>query len=151
MKESGNHPKVGEHGRKNPARGALLCLVLVFFQVLQASAVPEATQSKPAPQPDELLTLDAVLRQALRQSPQIRRVNAALADRLATATEIQVLPNPEVQIQAAIGADNTGPVYLAAGMENMITQSFRISHFGMRQAYASAHIVTGKQIGRAHV
>jgi outer membrane protein TolC len=138
MKESGNHRKVGKHGRGNPARRALLCLALVLSPVLEASAVPEATQSKPAPQPDELLTLDAVLRQALRQSPQIRRVNAALADRLATATEIQVLPNPEVQIQAAIGADNTGPVDLAAGMENMITQSFRISHFGMRQAYASA-------------
>ena len=70
------------------------------------------TTSQPDPKAGELLSLDSTLRMALRNSPQIRRVNAALADRLATAREIQVLPNPELQLQAAIGAENTGPLDL---------------------------------------
>jgi outer membrane protein TolC len=103
-----------------------------------ASLGEGAATAQPPSDSKELLSLDSALRLALRQSPQIRRVNASLADRLATAREIEVLPNPELQLQMAIGANNTGPFDLAAGMENILMQSFRLSHFGMRQAYSAA-------------
>lgn len=124
--------------RINAGRNALLLAACLLSIHLMAAPGEGAANPQPDPKAGEILSLDSALRMALRNSPQIRRVNAALADRLATAREIQVLPNPELQLQAAIGAENTGPLDLAAGMENILMQSFRLSHFGMRQAYAAA-------------
>jgi outer membrane protein TolC len=84
------------------------------------------------------ITLGEALRMTLRHSPDILRVDADRANRLATATETQLPPNPELMAEyfpqeeelRALGAPNE--------YDFSITQEFRLSHLGLRQAYASA-------------
>lgn len=84
------------------------------------------------------LQLDEVLRLALINSPDIKRVDAALAEKLAKATEIQLPPNPELQVDALVPSDKASDFRLTPSYAAEFTQPFRLSHLGMRQIYATA-------------
>ncbi|MEM1059857.1 MAG: TolC family protein [Verrucomicrobiota bacterium] len=84
------------------------------------------------------ITLGEALRLTMRNSPDIFRVDQELANQLAHATDVQLPPNPSVEADyfpqeeelRALGAPNE--------YDFTFKQQFRLSHLGMRQAYASA-------------
>jgi cobalt-zinc-cadmium efflux system outer membrane protein len=94
--------------------------------------------AEPSPPFFAPLQLDEALRMALKHSPEIKKTNAALADKLAAATDIQLPPNPELQVEARVDDSKAGDLHLTPAYETQLTQTFRLSHFGMRQVYAAA-------------
>lgn len=113
----------------------LLALLLVCLVTMPSQAGGNDPDQAPAPR---TLTLGEALRLALRNSPDIYRVDQALANQLATATDIQLPPNPVLQADyfpqeeelRALGAPNE--------YDFTFKQQFRLSHLGLRQAYAAA-------------
>ncbi len=75
---------------------------------------------------------------ALRQSPEIKKVDAALAEKLAAATDVQIPENPELEAEAVMPLEKAQDGRITPGYEFKLTQSFRLSHLGMRQTYAAA-------------
>ncbi len=95
-------------------------------------AASNANESITAPR---RLTLTETLFLALRLHPDIRAVDATLADKLAQAMELQLPPNPDVQVDTAPlpGSDSTARTY-----DVELEFPVRLSHLGLRQAYAAA-------------
>ena len=84
------------------------------------------------------MELHEVLRLALKNSPEIRRVDATLAEKLATATDVQLPQNPEVEIEGRVPEGKAQDLRLTPSYEVKLTQPFRFSYLGMRQVYAAA-------------
>ncbi len=85
-----------------------------------------------ATETDQSLTLSEAIERTLAYSPDVKRVDAALADRYAQAFETRVLENPEAEIDASF-VDGSTP-----GRSMEIEQPLRISDFGSRDDYAEA-------------
>jgi len=84
------------------------------------------------------VTLGEVLRLSLRASPEILRIDAALAEKLAHATDVQLPPNPELSAEYFPQEEELRRLGAPNEYDFELSQQFRLSHFGMRQAYASA-------------
>ncbi len=116
----------------------LRALLLVLFVSLSGQAGGEDRLGSHQSQAPRTMSLGEALRLALRNSPDIYRVDQALANQLAAATDIQLPPNPVLQADyfpqeeelRALGAPNE--------YDFTFKQQFRLSHLGLRQAYAAA-------------
>ena len=103
------------------------------------SSKPQKSSPNSVGQKDEsyVLTLDEVLSLALKNSPEIKAVDAELANRLADAKQTGLLRNPEVGVafpQKFRRDDKPDdPVVTAT-----LTQPFTIADFGYRQTVARA-------------
>jgi outer membrane protein TolC len=85
-----------------------------------------------------ILTLEEVLSRSLKWNPEIKRINVNLAEKLANATETQIPPNPAVQLDAIIPDARIGDFKNSPNYEVELTQTIRLTHFGLRQTYAIA-------------
>jgi outer membrane protein TolC len=106
----------------------------VFWSLGYVSPLPAEEQPRAA----EFLKLDQVLRLALKNSPEVKKVDAELAEKLASATEAQLPENPELEAEARIPREKASDLRLTPSYEFKLTQPFRLSHLGMRQSYAAA-------------
>lgn len=106
-----------------------VCLAL-GFSLLQSGEI--------AIRPSASLELNEVLRLALKNSPEIKRIDATLSEKLATATEVQLPQNPELEIEGRVPEVKAQDFRLTPSYEVKLTQPIRLSHLGMRQVYASA-------------
>lgn len=97
------------------------------------------------------MQLDEVLQLALKSSPEIKRIDATLADKLAAATEAQILQNPELEVEGVVPSTKAKDFRLTPAYEVKLTQPFRLSHFGMRQTYALALKQTARLEQQAEV
>lgn len=91
-----------------------------------------------AVQAETVLRLEDVLKLSLKANPDIYRLDANLATKLAAATEAQILKNPEVDISYLPEDKELHALGVKNEVEIELSQSFRISHFGLRQAYTTA-------------
>jgi outer membrane protein, heavy metal efflux system len=100
-----------------------------FFFLATASAQKSETIS---------LTLEEALRLSLLHSPEIKKIDAALAQKLAAATEAQLPENPELEMEGLVPANKAEDLRITPKYNVQLTQPFRLSHFGLRQTYAAA-------------
>lgn len=84
----------------------------------------------------EELTLDTVLSEALANSPLVAQIDSSIADELGRAVENRTLPNPELdgELRSKRGAKREGE---DDEYEIALSQPFRLSHLGLRQAVAT--------------
>jgi cobalt-zinc-cadmium efflux system outer membrane protein len=75
------------------------------------------------------------MRRSLRHNPEIARLDAALADKLARAIETEVKLNPAFKITAGRTSEREG---VGTALEFEIEQPLRPSDFGLRRTYAEA-------------
>ncbi len=85
------------------------------------------------PSKAEVLTLEQALSQAIDQTPAMAHVARKRADRDARAYELDVLQNPEVQVDNTFGNSSGGD-----GISLELTQPLRMSNFKDRPALAEA-------------
>ena len=81
------------------------------------------------------LTLDEALRRALELNPEIARVGANYADKLATAIETEVRLNPGFKLTAARTSEEGA---VGSFFEAEVEQPLRPSDFGLRKTYSVA-------------
>ena len=89
-------------------------------------------------QSQTVLQLDDVLKLSLKSNPDIYRLDANLAVKLAEATETQLPKNPEVNVSYLPEDQELRELGVKNEVEIEFSQPFRLSHFGLRQAYATA-------------
>ncbi|MFN2508101.1 MAG: TolC family protein [Chthoniobacterales bacterium] len=81
------------------------------------------------------LTLEEALRRSLQFNPEIAKVDASLADKIAAAMEAEVKANPAFKLTGAGTSQRGGD---GAFAEIELEQPLRPSDFGLRKAYAIA-------------
>lgn len=81
----------------------------------------------------ETLSLETVIEQALKNSPETARILNSVADADAEAFEIETLNNPTAEIDITAIEDDASR---SIGIE--VEQPLRLSNFGSRESYASA-------------
>lgn len=87
------------------------------------------------------ITLEEVTAYALKESPEVRRIDAGLAEELGEALIVKTLPNPE--IDSALRPPKTYSGNRPdSEFEIILSQPFRLSHLGLRQKL-------GELIGKA--
>ncbi|MBA3881237.1 MAG: TolC family protein [Chthoniobacterales bacterium] len=91
------------------------------------------------PNGGRILSLDEALRRSLRYNPDIAKLDAALADKLARAIEAEVKLNPTFKVTAGRTSEQEG---VGSEFEFEIEQPLRPSDFGLRKTYAAALRVT---------
>ena len=116
------------------SRGTLLYRLVAA--VLLGVGLLEAAEDSHGPSTS--VELHEVLRLALKNSPEIKRIDAVLAGKLATATEVQLPQNPELEVEGRVPEAKAQDSRLTPSYETKLTLPFRLSHLGMRQIYASA-------------
>lgn len=100
-----------------------------FFCILLLLAVFITPQAVKA----EILSLETVIEQALKNSPATARILNSVADSEAVAFEIETLDNPTTEIDITAIEDGASR---SIGLE--IEQPLRLSNFGSRESYADA-------------
>lgn len=112
----------------------VFCLALwisgIFHGALFAQNEPEPIKKERSEGRE--ISLNEVLRLSLQNSPEIRKIDVDLAEKLAHATEIQIPENPELQVDV-FSPDSDKRRYNAE-----LSQPLRLSHLGLRQIYSAA-------------
>jgi outer membrane protein TolC len=111
---------------------ALLLLALHEHAVAQVAVAPLGDSDRA---PRRSLTLDEALRRSLRHNPEIARLDATLADKLARAIETEVKLNPSFKVTGGRASEREG---VGTALEFEIEQPLRPSDFGLRRTYAEA-------------
>ena len=102
------------------------------FLVLLAAGVLSVAASGSVLAQTQLSLSDAIAA-ALRNSPDVARLDRDLAFRLADAVETETRSNPEVEVLGKLSDKGTG-----AGLEIEVAQPLRFSDFKLRPLYATA-------------
>jgi outer membrane protein TolC len=79
------------------------------------------------------VSFDEVLARALADSPEVKSIDRDLSVRLAEATDVRLLPNPELGASVGFPARPSGEAD-SSQVNVTISQPFRLSHLGLREA-----------------
>ncbi|HEV8184657.1 MAG TPA: TolC family protein [Chthoniobacterales bacterium] len=113
----------------------LLALLLAAWCAPAVGQVAVAPPAERETRAQSSVTLEETLRRSLRYNPEIAKLGAALADKLARAIETEVKLNPAFKATAGRTSDNEG---VGTALEFEIEQPLRPSDFGLRRTYADA-------------
>jgi cobalt-zinc-cadmium efflux system outer membrane protein len=113
-----------------------LLVTALVLDVWPAHALAQVAVTASADRdPGGSLSLEETVRRSLRYNPEIARLDAALADKLASAIQTEVKLNPTFKVTGGRTSEREG---VGSAFEFEIEQPFRASDFGLRKTYGAA-------------
>lgn len=116
-------------------RSAAAALPLLAGVALAISASAQVALAPANERSGSSIGLEEVLGRSLRHNPEMARLDAALADKLARAIEAEVKLNPNFKVTGGRTSESEG---VGSALEFEIEQPLRPSDFGLRRVYAEA-------------